>query len=75
MPLTYVCHSMQGQYKAAISHLQRVLSISDEIQDEVGNADAYGTIADIYTDMGNFDKAAEFYDRYISCMNNDQAVV
>ncbi len=52
-----------------------MLSISDEIQDEVGNADAYGTIADIYTDMGNFDKAAEFYDRYISCMNNDQAVV
>ncbi|KAK9843024.1 hypothetical protein WJX74_005765 [Apatococcus lobatus] len=66
---------LQGQYKAAIGHLQRVLSISDEINDEVGNADAFGTIADIYTDMGNFDKAAEFYDRYISCMNNDQAVV
>ena len=30
-----------------------------------GDADAYGTIADCYTDMGEFEKAASYYDRYI----------
>jgi tetratricopeptide (TPR) repeat protein len=48
----------QGQYPAAISHLKRVLEISEEMRDHVGDADAYGTIADIYTDMGDFDAAA-----------------
>jgi len=28
-----------------------------------GDADAFGTIADCYTDMGDFDKAAAFYDK------------
>lgn len=28
-----------------------------------GDADAYGTIADCYTDMGEFEKAAQFYDK------------
>ncbi len=50
---------MQSQYTAAISHLQRVLEISTEMGDHVGDADAYGTIADIYTDMGDFDAAAK----------------
>jgi hypothetical protein len=35
-----------------------VLEISKEMRDHVGDADAYGTIADIYTDMGDFDAAA-----------------
>ena len=49
---------LQGQYPAAISHLEQVLKISKEMRDHVGDADAYGTIADIYTDMGDFDAAA-----------------
>ncbi len=49
---------LQGQYPAAISHLKQVLKISEEMRDHVGDADAYGTIADIYTDMGDFDAAA-----------------
>ncbi len=36
--------------------------------DYVGDADAYGVIADIYTDLGEFEMAASFYDKYISCM-------
>jgi hypothetical protein len=35
----------QGQYQTAISHLKRVLEISKEMADHVGDADAYGTIA------------------------------
>lgn len=65
---------VQGQHQTAISHLKRVLEISKEMGDRVGDADAYGTIADIYTDMGDFDKAAEFYDKYIDCMNADGPV-
>lgn len=53
------CRAAQSQYTAAISHLQRVLEISTEMGDHVGDADAYGTIADIYTDMGDFDAAAK----------------
>ena len=65
---------MQGQQQTAIIHLKRVLEISDEMGDHVGDADAYGTIADIYTDLGDFDKAAEFYDVYISTMNSEGPV-
>jgi tetratricopeptide (TPR) repeat protein len=66
---------LSGQPRQAIKYLHRVLEISDETGDHVGDADAYGTIADCYTDMGEFEKAAEFYDRYISRMNSDGSVV
>jgi pentatricopeptide repeat protein len=36
-----------------------------------GDADAYGTMADCYTDMGEFEKAAVYYDKYIERMNRD----
>jgi len=39
-----------------------------------GDADAYGTIADCYTDLGDFDKAAAFYDKYIDTMNREGPV-
>lgn len=67
-------HLVQGQHRAAIQHLLRVLEISKEMSDTVGDADAYGTIADIYTEMGNFDTAAQFYDKYIERMENDGPV-
>lgn len=59
-----------GQLRQAIAHLERVLDISRTIGDYVGDADAYGTIADLYTDLGEFERAAEFYDRYISRMGD-----
>jgi pentatricopeptide repeat protein len=40
----------------------------------LGDADAYGTIADCYTDMGDFDRAAAFYDKYIDTMNREGPV-
>lgn len=57
-----------GRFVQSIEYLERVLEISREIGDHVGDADAYGTIADIYTEMGEFEKAAEFYDKYIGKM-------
>lgn len=46
-----------------------VLALSNEMGDHLGDVDAYGTIADIYTELGNFDKAAEYYDKYIGGMS------
>ncbi|KAK9846451.1 hypothetical protein WJX81_004056 [Elliptochloris bilobata] len=65
---------LQGQHRTAIQHLQRVLEISSEMGDHVGDADAYGTIADIYTEIGHFERAAEFYDKYIERMSADGPV-
>ena len=65
---------VQGQQKTAIQHLERVLEISQIMGEHVGDADDYGTIADIYTDMGQFEKAAKYYDRYIGTMSSDSPV-
>ncbi|PNH02463.1 Protein FLUORESCENT IN BLUE LIGHT, chloroplastic, partial [Tetrabaena socialis] len=59
------------QYRQAIKHLECVLEISRAIGEYTGDADAYGTMADCYTDMGEFEKAAAFYDKYIERMNRD----
>lgn len=65
---------LQHQYKPAIKYLERVLEISKAMNEYTGDADAYGTIADCYTDMGEFEKAAIYYDKYIECMNRDGPV-
>ncbi|KAL6757356.1 hypothetical protein V8C86DRAFT_3212697 [Haematococcus lacustris] len=62
---------LQGQHRSAIKHLERVLEISKAMQEFTGDADAYGTIADCYTDMGELEKAAHYYDKYIDTMSRD----
>lgn len=57
-----------GRYEQAIDYLMEVLALSKVMNDHVGDVDAYGSIADIYTEIGNFDKAAEYYDKYIAGM-------
>jgi hypothetical protein len=54
----------------------RVLQIADVRlwRDVAGDADAYGTIADCYTDLDMFEQAADYYDKYIQCMNKDGPV-
>eukprot|EP00889_Picochlorum_renovo_P001431 jgi/Picre1/28461/NNA_003865.t1 len=51
---------LMGRYQQAIDYLGKVLEISDDTGDHIGDVDAYGTIADIYTEMGEFEKAAEY---------------
>ncbi|WIA15256.1 hypothetical protein OEZ85_001928 [Tetradesmus obliquus] len=65
---------LQGQYRNAIKHLERVLEISQQMREYTGDADAYGTIADCYTDLDEFEKAAAYYDKYIQCMAKDGPV-
>ena len=43
--------------------------MSTENQDHVGLGDAYGVIADIFTEQGNFEDAARYYDLYIAQMD------
>ncbi|KAG1671292.1 hypothetical protein FOA52_010864 [Chlamydomonas sp. UWO 241] len=59
---------LNKQHATAIKYLERVLEVSREMQEYTGDADAFGTIADCYTDMGEFEKAAQFYDKYIAAM-------
>ena len=66
---------LSGQNRQAIKYLERVLEISGIVGDHVGDADAYGVIADIYTDIGEFEKAAEFYDKYIGQMTSEDGPV
>jgi tetratricopeptide (TPR) repeat protein len=66
---------MQGNNQMAIKHLESVLSLSNEMGDYTGDADAYGSIADIYADMGQFEKAAKYYDQYINKMQEDGQAV
>lgn len=55
--------------------MQAVLKTSSELDEYTGDADAYGSIADIYPDMGEFEKAAVFYDNYINKMQEDGQAV
>lgn len=65
---------LQGQFRPAIKYLERVLEISRDMGEYTGDADAYGTIADCYTDLDMFEQAAEYYDKYIQAMNRDGPV-
>ncbi|GHP02695.1 hypothetical protein PPROV_000145000 [Pycnococcus provasolii] len=61
-----------GDVKGAIAMLERVLEISKEVDEYTGDSDAYGTIADLYTELGDYEKAGRFYDRYIDCMSSGE---
>lgn len=61
----------QGKYKDAIKYHSMVLSISERIGEDSGNTEAFGEIADCYTELGDLEKAATFYDQYISRLQAD----
>ncbi|KAJ9559764.1 hypothetical protein OSB04_004924 [Centaurea solstitialis] len=56
----------QGKYREAINYHSMVLSISEREGEDSGKTEAFGAIADCYTELGELDQAATFYDRYIS---------
>ncbi|KAI7728157.1 hypothetical protein M8C21_013173 [Ambrosia artemisiifolia] len=61
----------QGKYKEAIKYHSMVLSISEREGEDSGNTEAFGAIADCYTELGDLEKAASFYDQYISRLQAD----
>lgn len=56
---------LRGDNRAALRHFERALELSRELNDFTGDADAYGTAADCYSDLGKTDKAKEYYNKYI----------
>ena len=61
----------RNDYKGAIAGLKEVLSISDQLGDHVGDADALGSIADMYTEMGDLENAGRYYDMYLDALNKE----
>jgi hypothetical protein len=48
-----------------------VLNISKMTAEDAGVTEAYGTIADCYTELGELEKSGEYYDKYIARLQND----
>lgn len=61
----------QGKYREAIKYHLMVLEISKREGDDSGNTEAYGAIADCYTELGDLEKAGKFYDQYIARLETD----
>lgn len=61
----------QGKYWEAIKYHSMVLAISEREGEDSGNTEAYGAIADCYTELGDLERAAKFYDKYISRLETD----
>ncbi|KAL6953619.1 hypothetical protein U1Q18_042489 [Sarracenia purpurea var. burkii] len=62
----------QGKYREAIKYqYSMVLVISEREGKDSGNIDAYGVIADCYTELGELERAGKFYDKYIARLQSD----
>ncbi|KAM0932343.1 putative tetratricopeptide-like helical domain superfamily, protein FLUORESCENT IN BLUE LIGHT [Dioscorea sansibarensis] len=60
-----------GKYKEAIKYHSKVLEISKRVGEDSGSTEAYGAIADCYTELGDLEKAGKFYDKYIARLQSD----
>jgi len=56
----------QGKYREAMRQYARVLELSRETGEDSGCTEAYGAIADCYAELGDLERAAKVYDKYIS---------
>ncbi|XP_004303713.1 PREDICTED: protein FLUORESCENT IN BLUE LIGHT, chloroplastic isoform X1 [Fragaria vesca subsp. vesca] len=61
----------QGQYRDAIKYHSMVLAISEREGEDSGNTEAYGAIADCYTELGDLESAGKYYDNYIARLEQD----
>ncbi|XP_019187664.1 PREDICTED: protein FLUORESCENT IN BLUE LIGHT, chloroplastic-like isoform X2 [Ipomoea nil] len=61
----------QGKYREAIKYHSMVLDISEREKEDSGSTEAYGAIADCYTELGDLERAAKYYDQYISRLQSD----
>ncbi|CAN8270166.1 unnamed protein product [Cochlearia groenlandica] len=61
----------QGKYREAIQYHSMVLAIAKREGEESGSTEAYGAIADCYTELGDLEKAGNYYDTYIARLETD----
>lgn len=71
MHITGASLQRQGKYREAIKYHSLVLDISLREGEESGNTEAYGAIADCYTELGDLERAGQFYDKYIERLEKD----
>ena len=61
-----------GDMDRCLELLYRAVGVSLEMEEDGSRADTYGEIGDILVEKGDMEGAAEFYDRAISAMDQDQ---
>lgn len=61
----------QRKFHEAIKYHSMVLSISEKAKEHTGDTEAYGAIADSYTELGDLETAAKYYDKYIERLETD----
>ncbi|KAG0554067.1 hypothetical protein KC19_12G059800 [Ceratodon purpureus] len=61
----------QKKYKEAIKYHGLVLAISEKTKEHSGNTEAYGAIGDCYSEIGEMESAAKYYDMYIDRLQNE----
>ncbi|PNX75441.1 protein FLUORESCENT IN BLUE LIGHT chloroplastic-like [Trifolium pratense] len=61
----------QGKYWDAVKYHSMVLSISEREGEDSGSTEAFGAIADCYTELGDLEKAGQYYDKYIARLEKD----
>eukprot|EP00245_Coleochaete_scutata_P006474 TRINITY_DN20926_c0_g1_i1.p1 TRINITY_DN20926_c0_g1~~TRINITY_DN20926_c0_g1_i1.p1 ORF type:complete len:369 (-),score=85.01 TRINITY_DN20926_c0_g1_i1:329-1435(-) len=61
----------QRNFKEAIGYHQLVLKISRRTGEQSGDTEAIGAIADCYTELGDLENGAKYYDRYIARLEAD----
>jgi len=59
---------LDGDPNGALWYYGRVLELSEALGDHTGDADVYGAMADMHTELGEYDKAGEYYDKLINSM-------
>ncbi|KAF8693609.1 hypothetical protein HU200_039016 [Digitaria exilis] len=56
----------QGKYREAMRQYAKVLELSKETGEDSGCTEAYGAMADCYAELGDLERAAKVYDKYIA---------
>jgi tetratricopeptide (TPR) repeat protein len=59
----------QEKYQEAIPFLEKSIEAADEAEDLVVEKDATRKLSEAYRDIGNFNKAAESYERYVEVVD------
>ena len=59
----------QDDYQAAIPYLEKSIELADASEDLVVEKDATRKLSEIYRDIGEFDKAASSYEKYVAVVD------
>eukprot|EP01025_Chloroclados_australasicus_P060921 TRINITY_DN7894_c0_g1_i4.p1 TRINITY_DN7894_c0_g1~~TRINITY_DN7894_c0_g1_i4.p1 ORF type:complete len:163 (-),score=29.38 TRINITY_DN7894_c0_g1_i4:306-794(-) len=60
-----------ARYKEAVRVLQQALEISEGLEEYSGDVDTLGSLADVYVELGDFEKARDIYDEVIVAIQNE----